>query len=158
MWTARGLVTFNTFFVINLATRAVSIAGSTPNPDDDFMKQVARNLTDCVDAFLRTKRILNSAGVRVVLCPPSAPNCNAFVDRFVRSIQAERLSRMIFIGSGSLRLPLAEFCTHCNRERPHQGIGNVLIEPNPEHADATGKLVRRSRLGGLLSHDHRLAA
>ncbi len=65
---------------------------------------------------------------------------------------------MIFIGPGSLRHALAEFCAHYNRERPHQGIGNVLIEPNPEHADATGKIVRRSRLGGLLSHYHRLAA
>ena len=38
VWTARGLVTYYTFFVIDLATRAVTIVGSTPNPDDDFMK------------------------------------------------------------------------------------------------------------------------
>jgi hypothetical protein len=31
---------------------------SLPNPDDDFVKQVARSLTDCVDGFLRAKRLL----------------------------------------------------------------------------------------------------
>ena len=33
-----------------------------------------------------------------------------------------------------------------------------FVIPNPDHADAAGKIVRRSRLGGLLSHYHRLAA
>jgi len=174
VWTARGLVTYYTFFVIDLATRAVTIVGSTPNPDNDFRKQVARNLTDCVDGFLRTKRflildrdskfsaafrdVLEDHGVRMVLCPPRAPNCNAFAERFVRSIKSECLARMIFIGSGSLRHALAEYVAHYNSERPHQGISNVLIEPNPEHAAAAGKIVRRSRLGGMLSYYHRLAA
>jgi transposase InsO family protein len=174
VWTASGLVTYYTFFVIDLATRAVSIVGSTPNPDGDFMKQVARNLTDCIDGFLRTKRflildrdgkfseafrgVLENHGVRMVLCPPRAPNCNAFAERFVRSIKSECLSRMIFIGSGSLRHALAEYVEHYFTERPHQGVGNVLIDPSPAHAADTGKIVRRSRLGGLLSHYHRLAA
>ena len=76
-----------------IATRAVTIVGSTPNPDDDFMKQVARNLTDCVDGFLQKKRflildrdgkfsdafrgVLEDHGIRMVLCPARAPNCNA---------------------------------------------------------------------------------
>ena len=65
---------------------------------------------------------------------------------------------MIFIGPGSLRHALAEFCAHYNRERPHQGIGNVLIEPSPRVGTASGRVVRDSRLGGLLSYYHRLAA
>ncbi len=174
VWTARGLVTYYTFFVIDLATRAVTIVGSTPNPDDDFMKQVARNLTDCVDGFLRKKRflildhdgkfsaafrgVLDDNGIRMVLCPARAPSCNAFAERFVRSIKSECLSRMIFVGSGSLRHALAEYVAHYNAERSHQGIGNVLIEPSTEFGNASGRVVNRRRLGGLLSYYHRLAA
>ncbi|MSR47413.1 MAG: transposase [Planctomycetes bacterium] len=174
VWSVRGLVTWYTFFVIDLATRAVTIAGSTPNPDDDFMKQVARNLTDCVDGFLRQKRflildrdgkfseafrgVLENHGIRMVLCPARAPNCHAFAERFVRSIKSECLSRMIFIGAGSLRHALAEFVAHYTAERPHQGIGNVLIEPGPVEDAMTGRVANRRRLGGLLSYYHRLAA
>jgi transposase InsO family protein len=174
VWTARGLVTYYTFFVIDLATRAVEVVGSTPNPDDDFMKQVARNLTDCVDGFLRKKRflildrdgkfseafrgVLVDHGIRVVLCPARSPNCNAFAERFVRSIKSECLDRMIFIGHGSLRHALANYAGHYNAERPHQGIGNVLIEPHAPVEATSGRVVRDSRLGGLLSYYHRLAA
>jgi hypothetical protein len=43
VWTARGLVTHYTLFVIDLASRAVHIAGTTPNPDWRVMAQIARN-------------------------------------------------------------------------------------------------------------------
>src|SRR5262249_41209318 len=56
VWTARGLVTHYVLFAIDLATRAVEIAGVTTTPDAQFMAQVARNLTDHVDGFLRSKR------------------------------------------------------------------------------------------------------
>jgi hypothetical protein len=49
-------VTHYVLFVIHHATRAVHIAGITTNPNADFMAQVARNLTDRVDGFLRDKR------------------------------------------------------------------------------------------------------
>jgi hypothetical protein len=65
---------------------------------------------------------------------------------------------MIFIGPGSLRHALANYAAHYNAERPHQGIGNVLIEPNAAIGAASGRVVRDSRLGGLLSYYHRLAA
>jgi len=173
VWTTRGFVTWYTFFVIDLATRAVEIVGSTPSPGEDFMKQVARNLTDTVDGFLREKKflildrdakfsdvfrgLLDSAGVRVIFCPPRAPNCNAIAERFVRSIKSECLDRMIFFGGGSLRRALAEYAMHYNRERNHQGIGNRLIEQGPRKSGRVGEVVRRPRLGGLLNYYERAA-
>jgi len=174
VWTPRGLVNWYTFFAIDLATRAVEVVGSTPNPGEEFMAQVARNLTDCVDGLLLKKSflildrdgkyndafrdILEAAGVRVTFCPPRAPNCNAYAERVVRSIKSECLDRMILIGSESLRHALAEYCAHYNSERPHQGVGNVLIKSASKICDAAERDERRQRLGGLLSFYRRVAA
>src|SRR5262245_57638946 len=46
VWTARGLVTYYTLFVLDLKSRRVAIVGSTRNPDSAFMGQAARRLTD----------------------------------------------------------------------------------------------------------------
>jgi len=167
-------VTWYTFFAIDLAARAVEIVGSTPFPGDNFMKQVARNLTDCVDGFLVKKRllildcdkkfseafrdVLKAAGVRTILCPPRAPNCNAYAGRFVRSIESECLDRLIFLGAGSLRYALTEFVAHYNTERTRQGIGNRLIRPKPTTTSADMPVSRTQRLGGLLSFYARRAA
>lgn len=58
VWTARGLITYYTLFVIDLASRRVQIVGSTPHPDQSFVLQMARTVTDADDGFLRSSRIL----------------------------------------------------------------------------------------------------
>ena len=47
-----------TVFMIDLASRRVHILGSTPHPDDLFMRQVARTVTMADDGLLRTHRVL----------------------------------------------------------------------------------------------------
>ena len=51
--TLAGLRRYFVFFVIELKTRRVHIAGIHPQPDGRWMEQMARNLTDPVDGFLR---------------------------------------------------------------------------------------------------------
>jgi hypothetical protein len=51
--TWRGLVRYVVFFVMTLKTRAVEIAGITNQPDDPWMTQMARNLTNPHDGSLR---------------------------------------------------------------------------------------------------------
>jgi len=171
VWTARGLVTYYTLFVIHIASRAVHIAGTTPNPDAAFMAQVARNLTDGLAGILRAKRfvlvdrdskftkqfrdILRGAGVRVVPTSFQAPNMNAFAERWVRSVKHECLSRMIFLGSAMLEKALREYVTHYNGERPHQSLDNELVERDTPAA--TGEILERERLGGVLRYYHRAA-
>ena len=46
VWTVRGLVTYYTVFVIELHTRRVHVLGSTPYPDEEFVIQTMRELTD----------------------------------------------------------------------------------------------------------------
>jgi hypothetical protein len=49
VWTWRGLVTYYTVFVIDLASRRVHIVGSTPHPGALFMYQICRTLTAAED-------------------------------------------------------------------------------------------------------------
>ena len=46
------------FFVIEIKTRAVEIAGIQVDPAGEWMKQIARNLTDPVNGFLRGAKYL----------------------------------------------------------------------------------------------------
>ncbi len=172
VWTPRGLLTYYTLFVIDLRSRRVHVAGSTSTPDAGFMAQAARRLTDVVDGFLADhrilicdrdrkwtegfRRILQDAGVRIVLTPVQAPNANAYAERFVRTIRAECLDRLILFGERRLFRALDEFVAHYHGERNHQGLGNELISPATACAD--GSQVRcRDRLGGLLRYYHRAA-
>ncbi len=155
------------------ATRAVHIAGTTTNPDSAFVAQIARNLTDEVDGFLagkrylildgdtkftaRFKRILHDAGVEVVRTAYQAPNMNAFAERWVLSVKAECLSKMILFGAESLRRALREYGAHFHGERPHQGLGNELIEPRQPQEPVDGAVVESERLGGLLRSYRRVA-
>jgi transposase InsO family protein len=172
VWTPRGLLPYYTLFVLDLRSRRVHVAGSTPTPDGRFMAQTARRLTDAVDGFLvghsvlicdrdskwtdDFRRIVQSAGVRIVLTPVRAPNANAYAERFVRSIREECLDRLILFGERRLGRALAEFVAHYHGERNHQGLGNELITPAAAVAGAT-RVRCRDRLEGLLRYYHRAA-
>ncbi len=56
--TLTGLVRTFVLFVIDVETRRVQICGVVRQPHGDWMKQVARNLTDGVDGLLAGKRFL----------------------------------------------------------------------------------------------------
>lgn len=144
MWTWRGLVTFYTVFAIDLATRRVQILGSTPHPDEAFMRQMVRNLTPAEGGSCRVlicdrdakwsqpiRARLQDAGVRVIQTPDRAPNANAYAERFVRSIKEECLDRLMPFGERHFLRAVAEFVAHYHRERNHQGLGNGLIEGTP---------------------------
>ena len=144
--TLGGLVRYHVLLVMELSTRAVEIAGIVPEPNGEWMKQIARNLTDACGGFLRGKRylihdrspvftpafdaILKAAGVDVVKLPPRSPDLNSYCERFVRSIKSECLDKMIFFGEKQLRRAVEQFMIHYHTERNHQGLGNELIRPD----------------------------
>jgi hypothetical protein len=70
--------------------------------------------------------LIRDDGTKVIRLPPLPPNLNAYAERFVRSIKDDRLSRMIFIGHGSLWLAVAEYMDHYHAERNHRGLENRL--------------------------------
>jgi len=174
VWTRGGLVTFYLLFVMRLASRRVHFAGCTANPDGPWIKQVARELTNCDDGFLNESRsllldrdtkftaefqsILKQSGAEPVLLPPRSPNLNAHLERFMRSIKDECLSRMIFFGESSLRNAVREYLAHYHAERNHQGLENELIDPGDEVGTVAGAVHCRERLGGMLCYYYRDAA
>ena len=46
---------------------------------------------------------------------------------------------------------------HYHGERNHQGLDNVIIEPDAHVGRSDGEIQCRHRLGGLLSYYHRAA-
>ena len=173
VWTLKGLVTFYILVVIELKSRRIEVAGITPNPDSAWMTQVARNLTNVEDGFLKdpthvimdrdTKFIplrtylAQHTETEIVLLPPRSPNLNAQCERFMRSLKSECLDRLIFFSEASLRKALREFSRHYHAERNHQGLGNELIDPGKEVGRATGPVRCRERLGGMLRYYYRAA-
>ena len=63
VWTWRGLVTYYTVFVIDLASRRVHVLGSTPHPTEVLIGQVARMLTAADDGVLASHRVLISIAI-----------------------------------------------------------------------------------------------
>ena len=91
--------------------------------------------------------------------PPRAPNLNAYVERWVRSVKEECLARMILFGEASLRHARTQYVEHFHHERNHQGKGNVLLFPSVSQDTArAGPIWCRERLGGLLKYYERGAA
>ncbi len=52
VWSRLGLVTYYVLFFIHLGTRKVHIGGITPNPDQRWIAQIVRNITDIDDGVL----------------------------------------------------------------------------------------------------------
>jgi transposase InsO family protein len=110
--------------------------------------------TKYCDAF---REILQSAGVKIILCPPHVPQCNAYAERFVRSIKQECLRRLIFLSEQHLRNTIAIYADYYRTRRNHQGIENKLIQP-PENLRKIGPIRSRKDLGGMLNYYYREAA
>jgi putative transposase len=101
---------------------------------------------------------LRQEGVDVTRLALRSPNTNAFVERFIQTIQVECLDHFLVFGEKHFDFLVREYVAHYHEERPHQGLGNRLLhgQPPPESSDSS--IQCRTRLGGLLKHYHREAA
>src|SRR5262245_27071013 len=105
--TLRGLATYYVLFFMHLESRRVDIAGITVQPDEPWMKQIARNVTmqgcgilrDCRyllhdrdTKYTRSFRAIIASGqVEPLALPARCPNLNAYAERWVRSVKEECL-------------------------------------------------------------------
>ena len=174
VWTRSGLVTVYLLLVMELATRRVHFAGSTGNPDEPWMLQVARNLSGAEDGFLHGKKYLlmdrdtkfseafrvtlEQGGMEAVRLPPRSPNLNSNIERFMLSVKNECLHRLLFFGETAVQTAVVAFLAHYHQERNHQGLDNRLIESGEKVGRTSGEVVCRERLGGMLRYYYRKAA
>ena len=169
-----GLIRHLVLFVIDLKTRRVEIAGIVAQANGEWMKQIARNLTDAYVGFLGQARylihdrdplftnefrgILRYGGVDTVKLPARSPNLNSYAERFVRSIKSECLAQIIPLRERHLRNAVGEYMKHYHLERNHQGLENRLIEKSSDVPSTEGAVECRESVGGVLKYYYRRAA
>jgi transposase InsO family protein len=162
------LQTLYVFFVVELGTRRVHLAGCTAHPTAALVVQQARQLSwqmqegDLRVRFLIHDRdakfvpgfdtVFRSDGVEIIRTPFQAPNANAVAERWVRSVREECLDHLLILGERHLRRVLTEYVMYFNQRRPHQELGQqcpVPLVPRP----GIGLISRRDVLGGII-HDY----
>lgn len=170
----KGLTRYLVFFVIDVATRKVEIAGIHCDPCETQMVQWARNLTDAKDGFLKGKRVLihdrdplytkkfketlQAGGVRPLKLPKMSPNLNAVAEAFVAGARREVFNKMILVGEKHVRHVMQNYAEYYNTDRPHQGMGNRRLTEPTAPPPRDGPVLCRERLGGLLKSYFRRAA
>ena len=96
IWTPSGLVRYQILFVIRLVTSEVKIIGIIPEPQDEWMKQKAREMAAYDTGFpigyrylihersshfsKDFKTILDAGGVKTIKLPRRSPNLNAYAE------------------------------------------------------------------------------
>jgi transposase InsO family protein len=154
-------------------TRQVYILGVTPNPNNEWMKQQARNLCmffgeldtpakyiihDADTEFTRDFRtMLKSEGIKPVRIGPRRPNQNSVAERFVRTIKEECLSKFLVFSEDHLRHLLIGFIDYYHTKRSHRGLDyrtpqqvKTGDEAEPVETLSIADVRLRESLGGAL--------
>jgi len=91
--------------------------------------------------------------------PYYAPNANAHVERFHRTLREDALNHFIFLNAMHVQRVTREFIEFYNHARPSQAT-HAIPDPYPELLERPptgGNLIALPVLGGI-QHDYRLAA
>ena len=154
----------------NIKTREVCLGGITANPNAEWMKQSARNISgfelETADLLIRDNDqiyqsnfddIFESSGTSVRRTSIRSPDLNSHIERFIRSLKEECLSQLMIFSKNQLEYVVREYLQFYNKERPHQGLGNKIpLKTNWKVGE--GEVVCEERLGGLLTSFERLSA
>src|SRR5579862_2196290 len=110
VWTLGGLVTYYVLFFMHVATRKVYIAGFTKNPNEQWMKQIARNVTMNAVGFLdgmkylicdrdgkfapTFRNLIESAGIEILRLPAQKPQPQRLRGK-IRAVDQGRVPRPV---------------------------------------------------------------
>lgn len=152
---------FQILIFIDLKTRKIvhwNIAHSTPQ------EWVVRQLKEATPFLSKPVYLVHdndnrfryipyeSLGIKNVRTSFQAPNMNAYVERFMRTLKEDCLNHFLFFSESQLRKTLSEYIHFYNNFRPHQGID--LLSPEqlatPTSTPlSSGKIRKVSVLNGL---------
>ena len=168
LFTMHGLDRRHLLFFMDIGSREVRCGGIAHEPDSAWTTQVARNMCDMYDGFLRGKRFLihdrdpvfnsrfdagfESIGIEIKRTPAFSPMMNSRMENFIWALKTECLDKIIFTDEQQLRFAVTEYLEYWNHYRPHAGLGGGMVKPYSQ--DAEGDVCEISFLGGLL-HGYR---
>jgi transposase InsO family protein len=170
------------FVVMEISTRRVVHCNVTESPTLDWVKMQVRHIS----AFDRRPRFLLhdndgifgqfgrlkdgfrchldrwltvTMDIKGLPTPYHAPNANAHVERFHRTLREDALNHFVFLNAAHVERVVREFIEYYNRARPSQAT-HAIPDPYPELLEKPttgGELIALPILGGV-QHDYRLAA
>ncbi len=164
MLTPFGIVRQSLLFFMDIGKREVRFGGMAHNPDSNWTTQIARNMCDMFDGFMREKKylihdrdslfnkrfdaIFESIGITIKRLPPFTPQMNGRMENFMRALKTECMDKIIFTAEWQIRLAAKEYLEYYNHYRPTSALDGKMINPYPQ--DDEGKIQEISFLGGLL--------
>ena len=130
---------------------------SAPKFDETWIPFL--NIPAIYHCELAGKVFLDCCEVRLYRPPPRTPNCNAFIERWNRTIREELLDRRIFFGRRDLQQVVDEYVAYYNERRPHQSLDlNAPIQKFDSKINFDSKKICRNRIIDGLVLDYRIAA
>lgn len=158
---------------LNVATRRVWISPCTKKPTAAWVERQAEAFLQHAkqerlpveqvsrdrDSLYRQNfdQVMKDHQVSVRRLVHRSPNLNAFVERFIQTLQVECLDHFLVFGERHLDYLVREYVAHYHEERPHQGLENRLVSGAPP-PQSEGEVICHTRLGGLLKHFYCKAA
>jgi putative transposase len=179
IWTAKGLRDVFVLVFLHVGTRRAFVTPTTTNPTEAWVREQTRDylqhakaeklpvtmlfhdndskFSKAVDRDLKENRI--------TVCKTAfrAPNTNAYVERFIQTVQQECLDHFVILGQRHFDHLCAEYLAHYHEDRPHQSLGNEPLRktkrrgrPKTHHVPVSEQVVPikevrcKQRLGGLL--------
>ena len=170
--TAEGVRQFFCLVFLNVASRVAYVSPCTAKPNAAWVEEqteafVAHSVKigkpaglvfrDRDSKYVRFDETLENHGGKIKVLDFRSPNTNAFVERFSQTIQVELLDHFLCFGPEHFDYLIREYLEHYHQERPHQGLGNLLLH-SAGVAPIAGEVCCRERLGGMLKHYYRKAA
>jgi putative transposase len=101
--------------------------------------------------------VFRTEAIKIIRLPVQSPNANAFAERWMRTVRADCLDRILVVGRRHLEHVLRVYRRHYNEHRPHRAL--ELLPPDggdPTPLNTTRCLHRRDLLGGLI-HEYEAA-
>jgi len=124
------------FVIMDVTNREIVAFNITSNPIASWLENFVRssfmdleNLPNCMvsdrdgvygewfGAFLK-----DSYDMRLYRTPPKCPNCNAFIERWNRTLREELLDHRIVFGRRDLYKLIDEYVHYYHFQRPHQSL------------------------------------
>ncbi|MEQ8667892.1 MAG: integrase core domain-containing protein [Pirellulales bacterium] len=187
--TIKGFRNLFLLVFLHVESRQVFVAPSTFHPNEAWVQEQAQVFLKHVagagiaTTIVRHDRdtkftasfdeVLRSAKVAVKLAEFRSPNTNAFVERFIQTLQQECLDHFIVFGKEHMDYLVSEMVTHYHQERPHQAKendpplastsipltnqGSRKKDRSPPDVVPVSQIECRERLGGLFKHYYRAA-